>query len=288
MPLILWPLESYKAFWNSFLLCERRAVAWIILGGSLRPGHCIWGWTDIRLTWEMKRVRTEAEQVEGRQLCRLWSGKPVGNTPVWIQLYVSLHRQVTFIQELSTHCMRLGLSSRVTNLHLENTFQGTTLPCTACAPWPSPAQKAQPCICTQCCAGIIVSSPHTFSPRPLEVLLGPKFSFLFCALLRFIFLQNQMHLFFLLLSYLKNWTLLYLFSVFVNSHMYMSICNQQGRMSPEIPESLPVCYLVAQLINTGWTSVTSLSFFVRIAPSVKSLVIKSERRMQTGAPGIQE
>lgn len=128
MPLILWPLESYKAFWNSFLLCERRAVAWIILGGSLRPGHCIWGWTDIRLTWEMKRVRTEAEQVEGRQLCRWWSGKPVGNTPVWIQLYVSLHRQVTFIQELSTHCMRLGLSSRVTNLHLENTFQGTTLP----------------------------------------------------------------------------------------------------------------------------------------------------------------
>lgn len=50
LSLILWPLESYQSFWNSFLLYKRRAVAWITLGSSLCLGHSVsedWQTSDL-------------------------------------------------------------------------------------------------------------------------------------------------------------------------------------------------------------------------------------------------
>lgn len=149
-----------------------------------------------------------------------------------------------------------------------------------CAPCPSrsPGGFAL-CPCSALCLLPRLIAPYLlpFTSHIFRVLLGCPWATVHLlshseATLKCVSLQIQMYLFILPLTYLKNRCSGICFCL--NSHTWMSFCNQQRRLY-EITW-VPARLLLSCSVNPQWTSVTaSISGQqVRIAPSLKSLVIK--------------
>lgn len=120
---------------------------------------CIWGLSDIRFTWETRRIRTDAQQVEGGRYVNGGLARKGEIALVWIQVCICVHGQVTFTGG-TERCLRLGLSP--------GQLTRTTPPREPCFPLRGLCSSPfPPCrrLCTWGCAGLLASSPLTFSPR---------------------------------------------------------------------------------------------------------------------------
>lgn len=231
-------------------------------------------------------VWTEAAQVEGRQVCRWWSRKQVGNIPN-VNSVVCLSQWASDFPGRAEQCLRLGLGSGVvTNLHLEiNHLSRNLISLHGLCSLPFPQHRRLSFMSVL--RAVLASLPHhptvphlSFSQTfniLLQMLLGHRgFSFSFWSLVEIHFSADSEVFISLAVVWLKESdTIVYVFDR-TRTCVRTSSCNQQCSPSVKCLRLLLVCYLVVQFTLTRTCVTSSVSGqCVRGAPSLKSFVIKA-------------